>query len=93
MKTYIQFKKQLLKDKKIAVDYERLSLEFKIIRLFIRRRLEKNFTQKDLARRVGTKQSAVSRFESGEYNPTLNFLRKMAKGLDAEIKITVNARK
>ncbi len=90
MKTYIQFKKRLLKDKEVKRAYDALGPEFDIVSLFIKRRLEKRLTQKDLARRIGTKQSAVSRFESGEYNPTLNFLQKMAEGLNTKIKVTLN---
>ncbi len=90
MKTYIQFKKRLLKDKEVKRAYDALGPEFDIVSLFIKRRLEKRLTQKDLARRIGTKQSAVSRFESGEYNPTLNFLQKMADGLNTQMKITLN---
>ena len=93
MKTYVQFKKRLLKNKEIRQAYNVLGPEFEIISLFIKRRIKSGFTQKDLARRVGTKQSAVSRFESGAYNPTLNFLRKVAQSLDVEIKVTVNSKK
>ena len=93
MKTYTRFKKQLFKDKKVRQAYNALGPEFEIISLFIKRRIEGGFTQKDLARRIGTRQSAVSRFESGEYNPTLNFLRKVAQGLDAEMRVTVDVRK
>lgn len=93
MKRYAQLKKQLLKDKEIRRAYSALEPEFEIISLFIRRRIKKGFTQKDLAHCIGTKQSAVSRFESGEYNPTLNFLHKVARGLDAEMRVTVNTRK
>ena len=92
MRTYEGLKKQLLKDKKIRQAYNALWPEFEIIALFIKRRIERGFTQKDLARRIGTKQSAVSRFESGGCNPTLNFLHKVAQGLDAEMRVTVGAR-
>lgn len=93
MKTYVQVKKRLLKDKEIKRAYDALEPEFRVISLFIKKRLDKGFTQKDLARRIGTKQSAISRFESGEYNPTLNFLEKVAWGLDAEMKVIVSTRK
>jgi len=93
MKAYNQLKKQLLRDREIKQAYEALGPEFEIISLFIKMRLEKGFTQKDLAHRIGTKQSAVSRFESGEYNPTLNFLHKIARGLGAKMEVTVNTRK
>lgn len=93
MKTYTQLKRQLLKDTKVRQAYDALGPEFELISLFLKCRIERGFTQEDLARRIGTKQSAISRFESGEYNPTLDFLRKMARGLDAEMKVTVNARR
>ena len=92
MKTYSQFKKEVLKNKKIRRAYEALGPEFEVITILIKRRLEKGFTQRELARRVGTKQSAIARFESGTYNPSLDFLKKVTYALDARIRITVNER-
>ncbi|MDR2446702.1 MAG: helix-turn-helix transcriptional regulator [Treponema sp.] len=34
---------------------------------------------------VGTKQSNISRLENGNYNPTLEFLNKIAKAIGKEI--------
>lgn len=44
-------------------------------------------TQNDLAKLTGTKQSNISRFESGNYNPSLEFLEKVASALGKKIKI------
>jgi len=88
-KTYKQLKKELLKNKKIKRAYEKLGPEFALIELIIKRRIEKGLTQKELARRIGTKQSAISRLESGKYNPSLAFLKKVAKALGAELKISL----
>lgn len=92
MKSYNQFKKELLKDESIKKAYEELGSEFEIITLFIKRRLERGLTQGELARRVGTKQSAISRFESGAYNPTIGFLYKIAKGLNTRVKISIGVK-
>jgi len=89
-KTYKQLKRKLLKDKKIKKAYERLGPEFAVIEMIIRRRIEKGLSQKQLAQKIGTKQSAISRFESGTYNPTLSFLQKIAEALDAKLKIFVH---
>lgn len=43
--------------------------------------------QAALAKKMKTKQSAIARLESGNYNPTLLFLAKVAKALDARVKI------
>lgn len=92
MKTYSQFKKEILGIKKVRAAYEALGPEFEVITSLIKRRLEKGFTQRELAKRVGTKQSAIARLESGTYNPSLDFLKKVTQALDARLKITVSGR-
>lgn len=92
MKKYQQLKKNLLKDKKISQEYNNLGLEFSLIELIIKRRIEHGLTQKELARKINTKQSAVSRLESGNYNPSLAFLQKVADALDARLKISLSIR-
>jgi len=92
MKTYTQFKKEVLKNKEIYQAYEALGPEFEVIIALIKRRLEKGFTQRELAKRVGTKQSAIARLESGTYNPSLDFLKKVTNALDARLRITVSGR-
>lgn len=67
-----------------------LGSEFAVIELLIQKRVKRGFTQADLAKKIGTKQSAISRFESGSYNPTLTFLGKVADALDAQLRITVS---
>ena len=52
-------------------------------------RKEKDLTQEELAERIGTKKSNISRFESGRYNPSLDFLIKLASSLDKELQINV----
>jgi len=89
MKDFNEFKKHLLRNKEFREEYERLGPEFELVRLLIRKRLEKGFTQQELARKVGTKQSAISRLESGRYNPTVDVLRKVARALNANLKISI----
>ncbi|MDL2290492.1 helix-turn-helix transcriptional regulator [Desulfovibrio sp. OttesenSCG-928-F20] len=40
-----------------------------------------------MADRLGIKQSNISRLESGNYNPSLDFLKKIASGLGKELHI------
>jgi len=88
-KTYKQLKRELLKDKKIKEAYEKLGPEFAVIAMIIKKRIEKGLSQKELASKIGTKQSAISRLESGTYNPTLSFLQKVVEALDAKLKIAL----
>ncbi len=53
----------------------------------VRKRL--GITQQVLADMTGTKKSNISRFESGRYNPSLDFLIKLATGLGIEIHFSI----
>ncbi len=48
---------------------------------------EQNITQEELAQRIGTQKSNISRFKNGSCNPSLDFLAKIARGLGKEIHI------
>jgi transcriptional regulator with XRE-family HTH domain len=50
----------------------------------LRARLEKGWTQTELARRVGTKQANISRIEAGLANPTLELVQKVCKALEIQ---------
>lgn len=52
-------------------------------------RRNQGMTQAYLAELVGTKKSNISRLESGRYNPSLDFLIKVAGGLGKEISLQV----
>jgi predicted transcriptional regulator len=42
-----------------------------------------------LALKIGTKQPSIARFESGDYNPTISFLKKISKALDSKLEIKI----
>ena len=46
-------------------------------------------TQELLAERVGTKKSNIARLESGRYNPSLEFLVKVADGLGKKVQVKI----
>jgi len=90
MMTHAEVKKLLFKDPEVKKAYDDLEFEFALREKIIEKRINEGLTQAKLAKRIGTKQSAISRFESGTSNPTLAFLRKLAAGLDVKIKISVS---
>lgn len=89
MKSYSSTKRHLLKDRQVRQAYDSLDDEFAIVRMIIKRRLENGMTQAELAKKVGTKQSAIARLESGTYNPSIAFLKKVAKALGGELLVTI----
>ena len=78
MSTYKDFKKRLLKNKNIKKEYERLRPEHEVLDKIISLRIKSNLTQEELANKLNTKQSAISRLERGMINPTMTFLNKLA---------------
>jgi len=92
MKTYSDFKKRLLKDKGVQKTYNELEPEFAIAEAVIANRLKEGLTQSQLAKKVGTKQSAISRLESGSYNPSISFLEKIAKALNLNLVIFLSSK-
>jgi len=74
-------------DPEVAKELKQNELEYQLISEVIKARIEKNITQKDLAELIGTKQSNISRFENGNANPSIDFLKKVADALDKKIEI------
>lgn len=90
MKTFREVKKRLLKNKAVNKAYEQLGFEFAMVEFIIEKRLQHGLTQAELARKIGTKQSAIARLESGTSNPTVGFLEKIAKALDGRLSISIS---
>lgn len=89
MKSYRTFKAQILRNKKIKGAYEELGPEFAFARMIIEKRIKNGLTQKELAKKIGTKQSAIARLESGEHNATLAFLQRVADALGTRLKVSL----
>lgn len=85
--SFDNIKQQLMADAEFAEEYERLRPRYEVISQIIEARKENNMTQEELAKKIGTQKSNISRLESGNYNPSLDFLIKVAQGLGKELKI------
>jgi predicted transcriptional regulator len=87
MNNWNKIKKEILKDKEVKQIYNDLDLEYKLIRDIIKYRTKNKITQVGLAKKIGTTQSALARFESGQVNPTIGFIKKVADGIGAKLEI------
>lgn len=88
--SFEEMKSDMLKDEEFKIEYEKLKPRYEAIEQIIRARKEQNITQAELAKRVGTQRSNISRLESGNYNPSLDFLAKIAESLGKKISVTLN---
>jgi transcriptional regulator with XRE-family HTH domain len=53
-------------------------------------RISREMNQKEFAELLGVSQSMVSKLESGEYNPTVEQLHKIATKLDLKLRIDLD---
>lgn len=89
MTKFSDLRKKWMKDLEFKKAYDDLEPEFAIVRAMIKMRIKNKMSQKDLARKLGTKQPAIARFESGAYNPTLSFLKKLSTALGGKLEIKI----
>jgi ribosome-binding protein aMBF1 (putative translation factor) len=88
MDDFEKMKKRLMKDPEFRRVHEASRVEFEIARAVIRARIEKGLTQKQLAEKLNTKQSVISRLEGMNTTPSLSFLKKLAKALDLSLTVS-----
>lgn len=76
-------------NKKRISRYDALAPRYEVVEQLKAARKAQDITQEVLAARVGTKKSNISRFESGKYNPSLDFLIKVADSLGKQVHIKI----
>lgn len=81
------FEKKLLKKPGFKEAVEETRLEYEIARALIQVRIEKGLTQAEIAIKMETKQSVISRLENAKTTPSLSFLKRLAKVLGASLQV------
>ena len=88
MTKLITLKKKWLAQPKVKQHYDALSEEFAIASALIQARGDAGYTQDQVAEKMKTKQSVVSRMESGRIIPSLNSILRYAKAIGFRAKIS-----
>lgn len=87
MSNWEDLKKELLSDPETKREYDKLAPRYAVISELIAVRIKNNMTQADVAKKIGTKQSAIARLESGNTNPSVDFLHKIAEAMGYRLTI------
>lgn len=87
MSSYERFREEQLRDSGVRAEYDALEPEFNIIQAMIDARKQQNMTQKELSERTGITQADISRIENGTRNPSINMVKRLAKGLGMQLKL------
>ena len=80
-------KARLMEDAEFREEYARVEEEYALIEALVRARTEAKLTQAELARRLGTTQSAVARLESGRVSPSFATLRRYAEATGTRLTV------
>ena len=89
MGTWRDFEKKLLSDPEVKKEYDRLAPRYALISELIEARIKHGLSQKQLAEKIGTKQSAIARLETGNINPSIEFLQKVASAMGRTLTIQI----
>ncbi len=73
-----ELKARFMKDPEFREEYGRIDEEYALIEALVRARAAAKLTQAELARRLGTTQSAIARLEGGRVSPSFATLRRYA---------------
>lgn len=82
-----QFKNNALKDPTVRKEYDALQEEFSLIDQLITMRTKAGLTQEDVAKKLGTNKSNISRLERGRSNPSWGTLSKYAAACGFRVKL------
>ena len=81
--------RESLKDPDFKKAWDESEPEYLLSKQLIEKRLSMKLSQRDLAKRLSTSQAAISRIESMNSNPSLDFLKRIATALDAKLNISI----
>ena len=83
-----EYKKELMKDPEFVKAYEDLQPNMDIVKAILDARIKQNLSQKELSKLTGINQSEISKLESGERNPSIKLLQRLADGMGLTLKIS-----
>jgi transcriptional regulator with XRE-family HTH domain len=88
MRTHDEVKREIFAERPdVKSEYEALRPQYELVSQLIAARNEEGLSQEELAERTGIARSNISRLESGNYNPSFEFVTRVAKGLGREVHV------
>lgn len=93
-KTLTKYITEQMKNPAFKKAWDDLDTEFELIESMIKARKKRRISQSELAEKIGLKQSAIARLESGGYdNATIKTLSKIANALNTRLVIKLQPKK
>lgn len=89
--SFEEIKALLLANPEVRAEYDALAPEFEIATELVKARLRAGLSQAELARRMGTSQSAIARLESGQTLPSTKTLLRYAEATGSKFHLRLSA--
>ena len=87
MTKFNDYLNEQMKDPAFKEEWNALEPEFTIMQAMIDARKASGLTQKQLSERTGIAQADISKLESGNANPSLKTLQRLAEGMGMTLKL------
>lgn len=91
--THKELKNKALKKTLVKKEYNALEPEFSLLRDMLRARKKVGLSQAQVAERMGTKSSSITRLESslssGKHSPSLATIKKYTEALGCHLEIKI----
>lgn len=81
--------KIMMKDPVFRKAWEKTRVEYEVARALISARIKNKMTQTQLAKRMKTRQSVISRVENAQTKPTLSFMQRLADALGGKLRVSL----
>ena len=82
-----EYLKEQLKNPEFKKYYDEYGKQLEIAYQILQLRKKKKMSQKELAKKIGTKQSNIARMETGQQNFTTETLQRIASAFNCDLKI------
>ena len=82
-----ELKRRFMQDPEFREEYARVDEEYVLVEALVRARTAAKLTQAEVARRLGTTQSAIARLEGGRVSPSFSTLRRYAEATGTRLTV------
>ena len=85
MRTFEELLEEHLADEEFKKEWDKAEVEYAIQKAIMDARIRGNMTQKELAEKSGIDRADISKMETGDSNPTIKQLQKLALGMGKKL--------
>lgn len=82
-----ELKQRFIENPEFREEYEKADAEFRLIEELVLARSKAKLSQAEVARRIGTTQSAIARLEGGGVSPSVSTLQRYAEATGSRLEI------